>query len=159
VALQQTTQELWAQQGPFEPYIIHGTPQQNVPEIYIKGAVWNTQVVPPRYVAQSSAPEESGTGTWFPIEFNEEHVCWVEVRLQEPAGSEAYWQAFRIAGEDLGLVTFFFLITVHITDYHWDRHLYFVIHSHHAQTMTHTPPSDDSILILRLVVLVACDSD
>jgi hypothetical protein len=30
-------------------------------------------------------------------------VCWVEVRLQEPAGSEAYWQAFRIAGEDLGL--------------------------------------------------------
>jgi hypothetical protein len=29
-------------------------------------------------------------------------VCWVEVRLQEPAGSEAYWQAFRIAGQDLG---------------------------------------------------------
>jgi hypothetical protein len=55
-------------------------------------------------------------------------------------------------------VTFFLLIIVHITDYHWDRHLYFVIYSHHAQTMTHTP-SDDSILILRLVVLVACDSD
>jgi hypothetical protein len=52
---------------------------------------------------QSSAPEESTSGTWFPVEFNEEHVCWVEVRLQEPAGSEAYWQAFRIAGEDLGL--------------------------------------------------------
>jgi hypothetical protein len=30
------------------------------------------------------------------------HVT-VEVRLQEPAGSEAYWQAFRIAGQDLGL--------------------------------------------------------
>jgi hypothetical protein len=57
----------------------------------------------PRYIAQSSAPEESGTGTWFPVDFNEEHVCWVEVRLQEPAGSEAYWQAFRIAGQDLGL--------------------------------------------------------
>jgi hypothetical protein len=103
VALQQTTRELWAQQGPFEPYIIHGIPQQNIPEIYIKGAVWNAQADPPRYVAQSSAPEESGNGTWFPIEFNEEHVCWVEVRLQEPVGSEAYWQAFRIAGEDLGL--------------------------------------------------------
>jgi hypothetical protein len=103
VALQQTTRELWAQQGPFEPYIIHGIPQQNIPELYIKGAVWNAQADPPRYVAQSSAPEESGSGTWFPIEFNEEHVCWVEVRLQEPAGSEAYWQAFRIAGEDLGL--------------------------------------------------------
>jgi hypothetical protein len=103
VALQQTTRELWAQQGPFEPYTIHGVPQQNIPEIYIKGAVWNAQSVPPRYIAQSSAPEESGTGTWFPVDFNEEHVCWVEVRLQEPAGSEAYWQAFRIAGQDLGL--------------------------------------------------------
>jgi hypothetical protein len=103
VALQQTTRELWAQQGPFEHYTIHGVPQQNIPEIYIKGAVWNAQAVPPRYVAQSSAPEESGTGTWFPVDFNEEHVCWVEVRLQEPAGSEAYWQAFRIAGQDLGL--------------------------------------------------------
>jgi hypothetical protein len=103
VVLQQTTRELWAQQGPFEPYTIHGVPQQNIPEIYIKGAVWNAQADPPRYVAQSSAPEESGTGTWFPVDFNEEHVCWVEVRLQEPAGSEAYWQAFRIAGQDLGL--------------------------------------------------------
>jgi hypothetical protein len=103
VALQQTTRELWAQQGPFEAYTIHGVPQQNIPAIYIKGAVWNAQAEPPRYVAQSSAPEESGTGTWFPIGFNEEHVCWVEVRLQEPAGSEAYWQAFRIAGQDLGL--------------------------------------------------------
>jgi hypothetical protein len=103
VALQQTTRELWAQQGPFEQYTIHGVPQQNIPEIYIKGAVWNAQANPPRYVAQSSAPEESGTGTWFPVDFNEEHVCWVEVRLQEPAGSEAYWQAFRIAGQDLGL--------------------------------------------------------
>jgi hypothetical protein len=53
----------------------------------------------------------------------------------------------------------FFLLTVRIMDYHWDHHLYFVIHSHHAQTMTHTPPSDDSILILLLVVLAACDSD
>jgi hypothetical protein len=103
VALQQTTRELWAQQGPFEHYTIHGVPQQNIPEIYIKGAVWNAQANPPRYVAQSSTPEESGTGTWFPVDFNEEHVCWVEVRLQEPAGSEAYWQAFRIAGQDLGL--------------------------------------------------------
>jgi hypothetical protein len=103
VALQQTTRELWAQQGPFEPYTIHGVPQQNIPEIYIKRAVWNAQADPPRYVAQSSAPEELTSGTWFPIDVNEEHVCWVEVRLQEPAGSEAYWQAFRITGEDLGV--------------------------------------------------------
>jgi hypothetical protein len=69
----------------------------------IKSTVWNAHSTPARYHAQSSAPEESGTGNWFPIEFNEEHACWVEVHLQEPAGSEAYWQAFRIAGEDLGV--------------------------------------------------------
>jgi hypothetical protein len=103
VALQQSTRELWAQQGPFEPYTIHGITHQNIPEIYIKGAVWDEQSTPPRYHAQSSAPEESASGTWFPVEFNEEHVCRVEVRQQEPAGSEPYWQAFRIAGEDLGL--------------------------------------------------------
>jgi hypothetical protein len=101
VALQQTTRELWASQGPFEPYTIHGITQQNVPAIYIKGAVWNAQAGPARYHARSSAPEESGIGNWFPIEFNEEHVCWVEVRLQEPPGSEPCWQAFRIAGEGM----------------------------------------------------------
>jgi hypothetical protein len=57
------------------------------------------------------------------------------------------------------MLRFSYLLTVHITDYHWDRHLYFVIHSYHAQTMTHTPPSDDSLLVHLLVVLVACDSD
>jgi hypothetical protein len=65
----------------------------------------------------------------------------------------------------------FSLTTVPLTDYHWDRHLYFVIYSHHAQTMTHTPPSadsrttthtppsDDSLLVHLLVVPAACDSD
>jgi hypothetical protein len=94
MALQQTTRELWAQQGPFEPYTIHGITQQNVPEIYLKGAIWNAQSIPAWYHAQSSAPEESGSGTWFPLKFNEEHVCWVEVHWIEPAGSKGYWQAF-----------------------------------------------------------------
>jgi hypothetical protein len=103
MALQQTTRELWASQGPFEPYTIHGIAQQNIPDIYIKGAVWNAQSTPARYHAWSSAPEESASRTWFPIEFNEEHMCWVEVRWIEPPGSEGYWQVFRIAGEDLGV--------------------------------------------------------
>jgi hypothetical protein len=76
---------------------------KNVPEDYIKTAVWKTDIVPNRYYAQSSAPEESGIPAWYPVEFNPEHICWVEVRWAEPAGSEGYWQAFRIAGEDLGL--------------------------------------------------------
>jgi hypothetical protein len=103
VALQQTTRQLWASQGPFEPYTVHGVPQQNVPEDYIKAVVWKTDIVPNRYYAQSSAPEESGIPAWYPVEFNPEHICWVEVCWAEPAGSEGYWQAFRIAGEDLGL--------------------------------------------------------
>jgi hypothetical protein len=103
VALQQTTRQLWASQGPFESYTVHGLPQQNVPEDYLKAAVWRTDIIPNRYYAQSSAPEETGIPMWYPVEFNSEHVCWVEVRWAEPAGSEGYWQAFRIAGEDLGL--------------------------------------------------------
>jgi hypothetical protein len=103
MALQQTTRQLWASQGPFELYTVHGVPQQNVPEDYIKGAVWKTDIVPNRYYAQSSAPEESGIPVWYPVEFNPEHICWVEVCWAEPAGSEGYWQAFCITGEDLGL--------------------------------------------------------
>jgi hypothetical protein len=141
VALQQTTRELWAQQGPFEPYIIHGHPQQNVPEIYIKGAVWNAQAEPPRYVAQSSAPEESGTGTWFPIDFNEEHMCWVEVRLQEPAGSEAYWQAFRIAGEDLGLDITQANVEAHLQTNTLNAYRESVASSHSSRASTPSVPS------------------
>jgi hypothetical protein len=103
VVLQQTTRQLWASQGPFEPYTVRGIPQQNVPEDYLKGAVWKTDIKPNRYYAQSSVPEESGIPAWYPVEFNPEHVCWVEVHWAEPAGSEGYWQAFRLTGEDLGL--------------------------------------------------------
>jgi hypothetical protein len=39
MALQQTTRELWASQGPFELYTIHGLPQQNIPTIYLREAV------------------------------------------------------------------------------------------------------------------------
>jgi hypothetical protein len=146
VALQQTTRELWAQQGPFEHYTIHGVPQQNIPEIYIKGAVWNTQADPPRYVAQSSAPEESGTGTWFPVDFNEEHVCWVEVRLQEPAGSEAYWQAFRIAGQDLGLDITQGDVELHLQSTALHSYRESVASSHSSRAST---PSEPSIILPR----------
>jgi hypothetical protein len=141
VALQQTTRELWAQQGPFEQYTIHGVPQQNIPQIYIKGAVWNAQADPPRYVAQSSAPEESGTGTWFPVDFNEEHVCWVEVRLQEPAGSEAYWQAFRIAGQDLGLDITQGDVEAHLQDTTLNSYRESVASSHSSRASTPSVPS------------------
>jgi hypothetical protein len=62
VALQQTTRELWAQQGPFETYTIHGVPQQNIPEIYIKGAVWNAQADPPCYGRLAVVSDVDGVG-------------------------------------------------------------------------------------------------
>jgi hypothetical protein len=95
---------------------------------------------------QSTAPEESGLGTWFPLEFNEEHVCWVEVRWQEPAGSEGYWQAFRIAGEDLGVditqgdVEFYVQNTA-LTNY-WES----IASSHSTRANT---PSSPSIIVPR----------
>jgi hypothetical protein len=141
VALQQTTRELWAQQGPFEPYTIHGITQQNVPAIYLKGAIWNDQSVPARYHAQSSAPEESGTSTWFPIEFNEEHVCWVEVRLREPAGSEAYWQAFRIAGGDLGVDITQADVELHLQENTLHSYRESVASSHSSRASTPSVPS------------------
>jgi hypothetical protein len=74
--------------------------------------------------------------------------------FRPPAPSHMLGSTLR-SSLDPSIVTFFLLIIVHITDYHWDRHLYFVIHSHHAQTMIHTPPSDDSLLVHLLVVSVA----
>jgi hypothetical protein len=104
------------------------------------------QANPPRYVAQSSAPEESGTGTWFPVDFNEEHVCWVEVRLQEPAGSEAYWQAFRIAGEDLGLDITQGDVETHLQSTTLQSYRESVASSHSSRAST---PSVPSIIRLR----------
>jgi hypothetical protein len=146
VALQQTTQEFWASQGLFEPYTIHGITQQNVPDIYVKGAVWNAQATPARYHARSSAPEESGSGNWFPIEFNEEHMCWVEVHWIEPAGSEGYWQAFRIAGEDLGVDITQGDIEFHLQNAALTNYRESVASSHTSRAST---PSNPSVIVPR----------
>jgi hypothetical protein len=141
VLLQQKTRELWASQGLFELYTIHGITQQNVPEIYIKGTVWNAQLVPARYHARSSAPEELANGTWFPIKFNEEHICWVEVRWIEPPGSEGYWQAFRIAREDLGVDITQGDVEFHLQDTALTNYRESVASSHMSRASTPSVPS------------------
>jgi hypothetical protein len=103
VALQRSTRELWAAAGPFEQYPISGRPQRNVPSAFLKEAVWQVINGVERYYARSHAPEESGSTNWYPVEFNFERICWAEVRWVEPVAGEGYWQAFRIAGEDLQL--------------------------------------------------------
>jgi hypothetical protein len=102
VALQ-STRQIWAALGPFEQYPINGRPQRNVPSAFLKEAVWQVINGVERYYAKSHAPEESGLAVWYPVEFNFEHICWVEVRWVEPITGEGHWQAFRITGEDLHL--------------------------------------------------------
>jgi hypothetical protein len=103
VVLQRTTREVWAAEGGFIPYEIEGQPQQNIPEPFIKGASWRVVNAIERYHARSSAPEESGQEHWYPVEFNTECACWTEIRWIENLEIGGHWQAFRIAGPDLGL--------------------------------------------------------
>jgi hypothetical protein len=128
-------------QGPFELYTIHGIPQQNIPIIYIGRAVWREDTTPARYHVQSTAPEESGTGTWFPLKFNEEHTCWVEVCWIQPAGSEGYWQAFRIAGQDLGVDITQGDVELHLQDIALTTYRESVASSHSSRASIPSVPS------------------
>jgi hypothetical protein len=105
VALQRTTREVWAAEGGFIPYEIENQqPRQDVPESFIKGASWRVVNAIERYHAQSSAPEySSGEEHWYPVEFNTERACWTEIRWIENLEVGGHWEAFRIAGPDLGL--------------------------------------------------------
>jgi hypothetical protein len=105
VALQRTTREVWAAEGGFIPYEIENQqPRQDVPESFIKGASWRVVNAIERYHARSSAPEySSGEEHWYPVEFNTERACWTEIRWIENLEIGGHWEAFRIAGPDLGL--------------------------------------------------------
>jgi hypothetical protein len=90
---------------------------------------------------KSNTPEESGTDTWFPIEFNEEHVCWVEVCWIQPAGSEGYWQAFRITGHDLGVDITQGDVELHLQDVALTTYRESVASSHSSRISTPSVPS------------------
>jgi hypothetical protein len=103
VALQTTTRELWAAEGPFEVYKLQGLVQREIPERFIKAAVWHVYNSIERYHARSTAPEESSSERWYAVEFNFQHLCWVEICWIENLEIGGQWEAFCIAGEDLGL--------------------------------------------------------
>jgi hypothetical protein len=69
-------------------------------------------------------------------------VCWVEIRLQEPAGSEAYWQAFRIAGQDLGLDITQGDVEAHLQATTLTSYRESVASSHSSRASTPSVPSD-----------------
>jgi hypothetical protein len=104
VVLQITTRELWASEGPFEAYKLQGLVQRDVPELFIKQAEWRVVNSIERYHAKSHTPEELGDSEcWYTVEFNFEHLCWVEICWIKNFEIGGHWQAFCIAGEDLGL--------------------------------------------------------
>jgi hypothetical protein len=71
--------------------------------LFIKAASWRVVNAIEQYHAWLSAPEESGEEHWYPVEFNTECACWTEIRWIENLEISGYWQAFCIAGPDLGL--------------------------------------------------------
>jgi hypothetical protein len=55
----------------------------------------------------------------------------------------------------LWMLRFFLRYCAYLMDYHWDHLHCLYSSSYHTQTMTHTYPSDDSLLVHLLVVSVA----
>jgi hypothetical protein len=102
VALQ-TTREIWEQEVPFPTYNINNQGPRNVPYKFTKAATWTIIDRVEGYYARSLIEPEVEVGRYYPVEFNFERRCWVEVCFREDAEFGAYWQAYRTAATDLGL--------------------------------------------------------
>ena len=87
----------------FEPYTLEFQGRNDVPERFLKRALWEDH--------QGTLGNRRGTLGYYAhsehindaavaVEFNHEHLCWVEVRYSR---SNDHWAAFRIAAPDLGL--------------------------------------------------------
>ena len=72
--------------------------EQNVPEQYLKNAKWgySSYTGTEGYHANSCYDKD----TYFPVEFNFDHLCWVEIHWNR---QEEHWEAFCLAGADLGV--------------------------------------------------------
>jgi hypothetical protein len=68
-------------------------------------------------------------------------MCWTEVRWIQPAGSKGYWQAFRIAGQDLGVDITQGDVEVHLQDVALTTYQESVASSHSSRVSTPSVPS------------------
>src|SRR5580693_6888667 len=89
----QTTAETW---DLFERYNVATRGRNDVPPRFLKNAEWRDHQGRLGYYAESTLSPRAIV----PVEFNEPHLCWVELRWR---AREDQWQAFRKAPEDLGL--------------------------------------------------------
>jgi hypothetical protein len=99
----QTTQEIWEEGGPFPTYNIDNRGPRNIPYEFTKAATWTTIDGVEGYYARSLIEPEVEVGRYYPVEFNFERRCWVEVHLRESTDFGSYWQAYRTAATNLGL--------------------------------------------------------
>ena len=69
-------------------------------EEYLKNANWGIVDGDESYHAKSLV---EGDEHWYPVEFIAARACWVEICWHENLEQGGHWEAFRIAGPDLGL--------------------------------------------------------
>ena len=100
VEQRETTQLEWERTGPFVPFEVARSRTQNVPEEYLKNAHWGIVDGDESYHVRSLV---EGDEHWYPVEFIHNRACWVEIRWHENLEVGGHWEAFRIAGADLGL--------------------------------------------------------
>ena len=86
--------------GPFVPFEVARSRTQHVPTEYLKNAHWGIVDGDESYHAKSLV---EGDEHWYPVEFISDQACWVEIRWHENLEQGGHWEAFRIAGPDLGL--------------------------------------------------------
>jgi hypothetical protein len=98
----QTTREVWLEEGPFPIYNIDNRGPRSVPYEFTKSATWTIINGVEGYYARSLLEPEVEAGRYYPVEFNFERRCWVEVCPQETEAFGQFWQAHRIAAKDLG---------------------------------------------------------
>ena len=96
----ETTRLEWERTGPFVPFEVARSRTQHVPEEYLKNAHWGIVDGDESYHVRSLV---EGDEHWYPVEFISDRACWVEIRWHENLEIGGHWEAFRIAGPDLGL--------------------------------------------------------
>ena len=91
-----TTKNTWN----FVPYTIESRGDQVVPEQYLKRARWcfSTYMGTEGYHTLSISDHNKEDQDLYPVEFNFNHLCWVEICWNQ----EGHWEAFRAAGTNLG---------------------------------------------------------
>ena len=97
----ETTWLEWEREGPFVPFKITRSRTWNTPEEYIKNTQWGIIDRDESYHTRSLV---EGDNHFYPVEFIPTWACWVEVCWHENLEQGGHWEAFRIAGPDLGLV-------------------------------------------------------